>query len=621
MVNRVMLGNNKALLPSLVLGVSGVLSTALILWWLSRVGVLAVGGGIWILAVFAAIGVAASVVAALYLFTVKTRNETIQIAVDMRTRELREAQERADHARIEAEVANKAKSVFLATMSHELRTPLTGVLGYIDLMRQKITDPQYKDMIEKLNQAALAQRAIVNDVLDYSRISAGKIEIEKVPFRLQDVIDAAVATYGNEAKEKDVFVGIQMQEGVPKAFVGDPSRLQQVLNNLMSNAVKFTDKGSVTLHVAGKYIDIDNFQLQLTVHDTGIGISADKQETLFEPFSQSDTTMTRRFSGTGIGLAICREVVDAMGGSLDVESKLDWGSRFTIEVEMPVIEMQKTAERIDYQKILFGGVPLRILIVEDYDLVREMLATNLTQAGHVVMAVSNGAEAYETVYSPVAENYDLILMDLHMPIMDGAETATRIRALEGRSGKTPIIGFSADMIPEHVERFRRSGINAYINKPIDWNELGRVMHDVMEASHEQAVHEGWSSTILPGGRQPVLIVNIFSDFVEPLDAEQTRSLYDATISFFVDCEEKLEVLTKAPDFKKSKDLAHAIAGATSTIGAMQVSEMAHEISQLSDEPEDLLKRLEGMGKALKASKAEFDRHFNHHGGAGNKTVH
>ncbi|MBV1901726.1 MAG: CHASE domain-containing protein, partial [Kordiimonadaceae bacterium] len=281
-------------------------------------------------------GIALSLGIARYTHSLRVSGATTEQAVERGTQDLQEARNRVRGAELDIEIANKAKATFLATMSHELRTPLTGVLGYIELLCSKVTDPEHRQLIDKLRQAANAQRAIVNDVLDYSRISAGVLTIESEPFRLQDVVDAAISTYGTIGKDKGVFVGSRTIPGVPLDFIGDPSRLQQVVNNLVSNAVKFTKEGSVTLHVGGTHVDRENFKLELIIQDTGIGITKEQKNRLFEPFVHTEDIMTRPFGGTGLGLSICREITEAMGGTIKVESELDWGSKFVVSLPLPI---------------------------------------------------------------------------------------------------------------------------------------------------------------------------------------------------------------------------------------------------------------------------------------------
>ncbi|MBV1901063.1 MAG: response regulator, partial [Kordiimonadaceae bacterium] len=265
------------------------------------------------------------------------------------------------------------------------------------------------------------------------------------------------------------------------------------------------------------------------------------------------------------------------------------------------------------QKVLFAGVPLRILVVEDYGLVRDMLSTTLTKAGHVVVAVDNGSEAYEAIYSPVGETFDLIVMDMHMPIMDGAEAAQRIRHLEQSTGvkQVPIIGISADVMSEHIRRFKSAGINAFVPKPLDWNEFGRVIQKVMRDSHEQMPVYHSPLPKSEDGAHPLLMENVFAEFVETLSKQQSSELFAATISFFKDCTAKLEDLGEKPDFIKSKQLAHSIMGGASTVGAMRVSADAHDLCALSVEPEDLKSRISKLHDLMEQSEVAFDDEFQH----------
>lgn len=557
--------------------------------------------------VVVAVGLVFTLMVAAYVYMLRSKAVVLEQAFAAKSNELHDARRNAINARSEIEVANKAKSIFLATMSHELRTPLTGVLGYIDLLYDKVTDPEYRNLMDKLRQAANAQRAIVNDVLDYSRISAGTLEIEKEPFSLQDIIDAGVSTYGTIAKKKGVTVECKMGSGLPRDFVGDPARLQQVVNNLLSNAVKFTHKGSVNIHVEGEIVSGDHCILVLVVHDTGVGISGDHIKTLFDPFVHMENVTTREFGGTGLGLSICKKVTEAMGGTIAVESKVGWGSKFIVSLKLPIAELGVDRYGDNSQRLYFGGGPLRILIVEDYKLVRDMLKTTLAKAGHVVVAAENGAEACDAIYTPVGAQFDLILMDMHMPIMAGAEAVERIKKMDNT---IPIIGMSADVMSEHVQHFMQAGISAFVAKPIDWNELGRVIQDtVREGQMSRSYHRSFSE--VAGAMQPLLLTDIFSDFANVLDIEQSSGLFDATLAFFTDCAKKLDALTGNPDFEKSKELAHTILGAASTVGAMRVSASAHSLCTLEQEPDDLIERIQALSALVEQSKVEFDKNFKH----------
>lgn len=562
-----------------------------------------------------AIGLLAAFASAIYVFALSSRNVVVARQVAIRTRELDRARHKAELARKRAEKADAAKSSFLATMSHELRTPLTGVIGYIDLLRNKVTDPETQQILGKLYRAAGAQRMIVNDVLDYSKISAGALDLEHVPFDLKELVDTAVTTHAATARE-GVMVGSRLDPTVPRLLVGDPGRFLQILNNLISNAVKFTQKGAVTVHVGG---DLDmsfgagtQFNLELSVQDTGIGIPEDKQASLFQPFMQADAGIAREFGGSGLGLAIIKEIADCMGGSLSLESKPGLGSKFSLQVRLPVASsLGEGARRSATEEagLKPTAQPLRILVAEDMGLIREMLAATLTEAGHMVLTVENGAELLETVCSPAAEVVDLILMDMHMPILSGVEAAARIRALQGPAGNLPIIGLSADAVQDNIAAYIGAGIDGYVTKPIDWEELERTMKDVVHKKTQERGANSFQQSPRSSNVDVLVVGKIFEDFSNHLSQDDYERILKTTTEFFEDSCSKLDVLMAQPDFGQLKEVAHAISGAASTVGALQAASAAREITLLEYPPDDVAERTATLARLMRQSFQEFDGRF------------
>ena len=374
---------------------------------------------------------------------------------------LMRAKAAAEAAQREAERASAAKSDFLATMSHEIRTPLNGVLGYAELLVSELAAGTVARLhAERIRGAGAALLTVVNDVLDFSKIEAGQIELAREPFALTDLLDQAVAITRAGADTKGLRLEVRAGPGVPARVVGDADRLRQVLMNLLNNAVKFTASGRVTLALESlPGSDSTSARLRFAVHDTGIGIPANKLHKLFERFSQVDGSIQREYGGTGLGLAISRQLVELMGGEIDVESEAGRGSTFWFTLRLPVAAAQPAGRAAPSPEPRYP--PRRILLVEDTPLNRELAVAVLTSAGHAVDAVASGPEAIAAV---AARDYDLVLMDVQMPGMDGMTATRAIRATD-RGAELPIVAMTASVRPEQVLAFRQAGMTDHIGKP------------------------------------------------------------------------------------------------------------------------------------------------------------
>lgn len=368
----------------------------------------------------------------------------------------------AEAAQREAERASVAKSDFLATMSHEIRTPLNGVLGYADLLVDELEPGTVARLhAERIRGAGSSLLTVVNDVLDFSKIEAGQVELAAEPFGLDAVTDQAVAIMRAAAEQKGLRLIVETAPGLPERVVGDADRMRQVLLNLLNNAVKFTATGSVTLRVSPVPGPEGAAHLHFAVRDTGIGIPVEKHGHLFKRFSQMDGTIQREYGGTGLGLAISKQLVELMGGAIGLESAVGAGSTFWFSLPMPVAEpAEAPVSAAEGEVRLTRG--RRLLLVEDVALNRELALAVLRDAGHRVDAVSSGPEAIAAVQ---AESYDLVLMDVQMPGMDGLAATRAIRALAHSCASVPIVAMTASVLPQQVAAFREAGMNDHIGKP------------------------------------------------------------------------------------------------------------------------------------------------------------
>jgi PAS domain S-box-containing protein len=374
-----------------------------------------------------------------------------------------------------AEAANQAKSAFLATMSHEIRTPLNGVLGMAQVMSNDTLSDAQRDRLDVIRESGEALLAILNDVLDLSKIESGKLELEDVEFDLAELVHGAQATFTSLANKAGLSFALDVTQA-EGSYRGDPTRVRQVLYNLISNALKFTENGEV--RVTATY---DAGRLRLSVADTGVGMSAEFLSTLFTPFKQADSSTTRRFGGTGLGLAISRHLAELMGGALEAESTAGSGSVFTLSLPLTKVKEGRTASNAPpapQPATSLGARSARVLAAEDNPTNQLVLKTLLHQAGLEPVVVENGQLALEAWE---AGAFDLILMDVQMPVLDGpgATAAIRRRELETGRARTPIIALTANAMAHQRALYLDSGMDRVVTKPIDVASLFEAIEDAL----------------------------------------------------------------------------------------------------------------------------------------------
>ena len=377
---------------------------------------------------------------------------------------LRQARQRAQQGELAAESANAAKSTFLATMSHEIRTPLNGVLGMAQAMAGDELSDRQRDRLSVIHRSGEALLAILNDVLDLSKIEAGKLELEQLEFELAEVARGAYSAFTALANKKGLSFALDIEDARGR-YMGDPTRLRQILYNLISNALKFTEQGEIRVTALR-----EGDMLQLSVRDTGVGIPPESLSKLFAKFDQLDSSTTRRFGGTGLGLAICRELAELMGGEISVISDLGLGSTFILRAPLPWAGEEEAVGTVAETMNVQPEIALRVLAAEDNAVNQLVLKTLLHQMGVDPTVVENGKEA---VAAWEEGDWDVILMDIQMPVMDGLTATAAIRNLEADTGRprTPIVALTANAMSHQVEQYIIAGMDGHVAKPIQAAEL------------------------------------------------------------------------------------------------------------------------------------------------------
>jgi len=399
--------------------------------------------------------------------------------------ELKGAMRDLEQARDAANAANVLKTQFLANMSHEIRTPLNGVLAMAEVMAMGELGEVQRDRLDVIRQSGSLLLAVLNDVLDLSKIEAGKLALAVDDFDLQPVMAGAAEGFRVMAETKGLEFRFELAEAAHGWWRGDSDRLRQIVGNLLSNAVKFTARGTVDASVD---VNPANGALKIVVRDTGVGIAPEKLPTLFEKFTQADNSATRRFGGTGLGLAICRELTQMMGGAIDVESREGQGSTFT--VELPLARGEPTEAAAAAESHGDDG-DLRLLAAEDNPTNRQVLQAVMDSLGIDVDIVPDGQEAVEAWRTG---GYDLILMDIQMPVMDGIAAAREIRSLEAKEGRRriPIVALTANALTHQIEEYLAAGMDGHVAKPIEIAKLYEAISATLTAAAAGTAGQGRS---------------------------------------------------------------------------------------------------------------------------------
>ena len=401
---------------------------------------------------------------------------------DLLEQRIRQRTEELEEAMLRAQAANEAKSEFLANMSHELRTPMAGILGMLDVTLESDLPDEHRDQLETAQRCAYSLLALLNDILDLSKIESGRMGLEKIPFDVRIVLQDCVRSFQPRADDAGIDLVCDVAPAVPDEVLGDPLRLRQIFANLLSNAIKFTVKGHIRVALDATPVSDSEVRMRFSVEDTGIGIPAEKLPLIFEKFTQVDGSVSRKFGGTGLGLAITRKLVEMHQGEIGVESEPGKGSTFTVNLRCTVpqpVKAQAKASKPGAAKESRDGSPARVLVVEDNQVNQKVVTTVLRKRGFTVELANNGVEALELLERDDA--FRLVIMDVQMPVMDGLEATRRIR-LNPKWRNLPILAMTAHAMNGDREKCLSAGMNGYISKPVHPAHLISVMDEYMTAA-------------------------------------------------------------------------------------------------------------------------------------------
>jgi len=412
-----------------------------------------------------------------------------EVMNEFREREI-EQNEEMKRAKIAADDANNAKSAFLAVISHEIRTPMTGIMGMVRLLLETQLSKNQRDFAQTLQDSGHAMMSLLNDILDFEKIESGNLDLEYIDFDLHRILQGVVTLMSGHVEEKNIYIKLDLDPDVPQFCVGDPVRLRQVLLNLCGNSIKFTSEGGVTLCVSPDHGDdgTGTNKIHFAIKDTGVGISKEGQENLFKPFAQADSSVSRKFGGTGLGLTICQRLIEAMGGKIEIDSETGEGSTFFFTVEMKEGNPDKAEETTGQPaitKTAKSRKSLKILVIEDNEINQRLFKEFLTRMGHEITQAGSAEDGIETLEK---QYFDLVLMDIELPGMSGIEATKAIRSMDDHSkASMPIIALSGNVQHEDIQACYKAGMNGHLAKPIDPERLKNAVDNLIDGKLDNPV--------------------------------------------------------------------------------------------------------------------------------------
>ncbi|WP_338791968.1 response regulator [Bernardetia sp. Wsw4-3y2] len=497
----------------------------------------------------------------------KSANEDLESKVKERTAELMATNEDLKKAKEQAEAATKTKEQFLSTMSHEIRTPLNAIIGMTHLLKNDRLEGEMAENIEILEFSAQNLLSLINSVLDISKMEAGKMAFEQAEFDLPALIQNTVEIFKARADENNILLRSNVDKNIPKSLLGDSTRLSQILNNLIGNAIKFTDEGTVTITVRLLHHKTEKVELLFAVSDTGIGISPEKINSIFDDFSQAEEDTSRKYGGTGLGLAITKQLVELQGGTINVMSTMMVGSTFSFQLGFKIGKIQPITANLPDATNIKNLKGVNILIVEDNKVNQILVRKFLNNWGANYQIAENGQIAVDLFKK---NNFDVILMDLQMPVMDGYESARQIRLLEENTDKfTPIIALTASTLLNERERIVQVGMNDFLSKPFNPNEL---YQKIAQHSYTQLQKQVPQENEIKGGLNYSYFKNLAG-----ADKEFYTELLELSEADLIEFN-RILASTHLPDYETQLALVHHKIRAT--LRLLEVKELEVQINQL-----------------------------------------
>ena len=493
---------------------------------------------------------------------IKESNDNLETIVENRTKEL-------EIERQIAITASQDKTDFLAIMSHEIRTPMNGILGMAELLKRNPDHRDKEEYVEAIFQSSKSLLTMMNSVLDFAKYEQGVFELDSITFNLHGLVHSVIFSLNTTAEKRGIDLAEIIGDNVPRYIYGDPEKLRQVFLNLINNSLKFTEKGSITLKIERcKPSSQLNLRLRFSVVDTGIGISSESNQRIFEPYGQEDNTVSRRFGGTGLGLAICKEIVEKQGGVIDFVSQKNKGSTFWFELDF-------LDKKIDTEKVIVDPrvgytsmTDLNILVVDDVEINRKLIKGQIEHQPWRTFLAGNGIEALEILDTV---KIDVVLMDIHMPVMNGLETTRKIRQREGHSD-IKIIGSCAILSTDMRDRCLKSGMDNVVEKPLDMDKLNSTISRLFSDRSDRRISNS------PGPEDSLIARQIFNDHCLTLGTEKVRALYIEAEQSAKDLVYKISI---APinDNESLFSMSHALSGLCSNFGFVALGQVANELEK------------------------------------------